>query len=596
MLTVIPLWFKAVIVSRTSTLVMAMFFAGACGSGPEDGDGAEGGLKIVPRNRTLITDCVDRQNCLGQIVDYGSFNPYIPGGVSRTGYQFLYEPLYFYNAYKDTLIPWIGTGYRYNEDFTEVEIDIREGVEWSDGTPWTAADIAFTLEMLKAHAPELTFSTDVDVWVDETIVIDDLHLRIRLKERNPRFVFNYFTHNFDNGIPIVPKHIWEGKDPTTFANLDASKGWPVVSGPYELAYSVPEQRIWDLRQDWWAAKIGFKALPKVERLIYLPWFEENKRVQHLIANDIDSCVELRPPNIEVVMEANPNVTTWTGKEPPYGYLDWWPISLGFNDLEEPFNDPEIRWAINYAIDREQLVDVGWQGAGRYTLLPFPDFPPLRKYTSQIQDLLDEFPVGLHDPARSAKIMTRKGWELDSEGLWTKDGKHLSTVIDVFPSFQDLTPVLVTQLKRAGFDADFRMTSDSYSRMTQGIAKAYMMGNGGSVRDPYFTLRLYHGRYVQPTGTAATNFWRWKNPEFDEVVDQMSQISPDDPHLVSLFREAMRIWLHDLPAIPIVHWYHRIPTNETYWKGWPTEENAYINTADWHRTWLLVMLGLEPVQG
>ena len=64
----------------------------------------------------------------------------------------------------------------------------------------------------------------------------------------------------------------------------------------------------------------------------------------------------------------------------------------------------------------------------------------------------------------------------------------------------------------------------------------------------------------------------------------------------LFREAMEIWLSELPSIPIVQWYHRIPHNETYWKNWPTAKNPYINSAYWHNTWLLVLLGLEPAQG
>ena len=74
---------------------------------------------------------------------------------------------------------------------------------------------------------------------------------------------------------------------------------------------------------------------------------------------------------------------------------------------------------------------------------------------------------------------------------------------------------------------------------------------------------------------------------------MARTSPDDPQLVELFRAAMDIWLRELPAIPLVQWYHRIPHNETYWVGWPSEENPYANSAFWHKTLLLVLLGLKP---
>jgi peptide/nickel transport system substrate-binding protein len=311
---------------------------------------------------------------------------------------------------------------------------------------------------------------------------------------------------------------------------------------------------------------------------------------------MDTSLDLRPPNILTVLDNNPQVTTWTGREPPYGYVDFWPISLGFNNLEAPFSDVEIRRAINYAIDREQLVEIGWQGAGNSTLLPFPDYPALRPYFSEIEDLLVKYEIGVFDLEKSAGLMKGLGWQRFEGGYWTKGGRPFKIVIDIFPIFQDVTPVLVAQLERAGFDADFRMTSDAFTRMSQGKARAFINGHGGSVRDPYFTLRLYHSRFVQPTGSPAEYFWRWKSEDFDRIVDSMAAVSPGDPELMRLYREAMEIWLSELPSIPILQWYHRIPHNETYWTNWPSEQNPYINSAYWHRVWLLVLLELEPKQG
>jgi len=558
--------------------------------------GDQYGLEPIPRNRTLIMDCAESATCAGQIQDYNAFNPYLPGATSRTGYNFLYEPLYFYNAFReqDNLIPWISESHQYNPAFTEVVIKIRRDVTWSDDQPWTAHDLVFTINMLKDNAPELTYSTDMKTWVKEAVALDDHTARITLTAPNPRFVYSYFTYNFGIGVPIVPRHIWEGKNPQTFANFDLSQDWPVVSGPYRLALSTPGQRIWDRRDFWWAARSGFHPMPQVERLIFLPYMDESKRVQNLLTDQLDTSLDLRPPNIRSAVEGNPRLTTWSGRQAPYGYLDFWPVSLGFNNLEEPFSDPQVRWAINFAIDRRQLVEVGWQGSGAPTRWPFPDFPPMRQYTGQVQDLLAQYPVDLHDPQRSARLMEERGWK-KAEGFWTRQGKRLRIVIDIFPGFQDLAPVLVEQLRRAGFDADFRSTSDVYTRMAQGEAKAFMNGHGGSVSDPYLTLSFYHSRFAQPTGTPAEHFWRWKNPQFDQLVDQMGQVDPQAPETLALFRQALEIWLRDLPSIPLVQWYHRIPHNQTYWTNWPSEENPYIHTAYWHRTFLLVLLGLRPAQ-
>ena len=574
---------------RGLVAVSCLLWAG-CGT-PEIADGP-GALKEVPRERTMILGLL-------QMLDYDSLNPYLPGVTSDTGFNFLFEPLYFYNAYgkKDNLVPWIAEGHEYNEDYTEVTIKIRPDVEWSDGQPWSVHDLVFTINMLKDNAPELSFSTDMKSWVTEAVAVDSLTARITLTSPNPRFVFSYFSNNFDNGVPIVPKHIWEKQpDPGSFVNLDIERGWPVVSGPYRLVLSEAEQRIWDVRDDWWADKTDFQRTPHVERIIYLPFGDEPKWVQMIMANQMDSSTDLRPANIKSILDQNPNVTTWTGREVPYGYRDWWPCALGFNNLEEPFSDPAFRWAVNHAIDRRQLIEVGWQGAGEYSLLPFPDFPPMRRFFESVADLIEATGVGVYDLVRSAEIMSGQGWRIDGEGFWSRDGQRASFVIDVIPNlFGDITPVLVAQLRQAGFDASFRMTSDAFTRMSTGIAQAFIFGNGGSVRDPYFTLRLYHSRFVEPTGTATQYFWRWKNKDFDGIVDQMGQTAVKDPALVGLYRQAMSIWLRELPAIPLVQWFHRIPHNQTYWTGWPTAEDPYINSAYWHRTWLRVLLRLEPAQ-
>ena len=575
-------------------ILLAAWLFVACGESPSNRPGTA--VRQVPRNRTLIMDCASIGICAGQIKDYNTFNPYFAGTTSRTGFNFVYEPLYFYNAFKGEMIPWIATGHQFNEDYTEIVIVIRPGVEWNDGQPWTAHDLVFTIDMLRENAPILSYSTDMQKWVKQAVALDSLTVRIELTAPNPRFVFSYLTSNFGIGMTIVPRHVWEGKDAETFTNFDLKKGWPVFTGPYRLSLSSPQQRIWDLRQDWWAVKAGFRELPKVERIIYLPYMEEAKRVQNLITNGMDTSLDLRPPNILTVLDNNPQVTTWTGREPPYGYVDFWPISLGFNNLEAPFSSVEIRRAINYAIDREQLVNVGWQEAGSSTLLPFPDYPALRPYFSQVEDLLVKYEIGVFDLDKSAALMRGQGWQRPEGGYWTKGGQRFKIVIDIFPIFQDVTPVLVAQLERAGFDADFRMTSDAFTRMSQGEARAFINGHGGSVRDPYFTLRLYHSRFVQPTGSPAEYFWRWKSEDFDRIVDSMAAVSPGDPELMRLYREAMEIWLSELPSIPILQWYHRIPHNETYWTNWPSEQNPYINSAYWHRVWLLVLLGLRPRQG
>ena len=223
-----------------------------------------------------------------------------------------------------------------------------------------------------------------------------------------------------------------------------------------------------------------------------------------------ACAEERPS--KTGQEGDRSIPRKRTLAPPYGYVDWWPVNLGFNNLEEPFRDVQIRHAINHAINREELVEVGWQRAGKANFLPFPNFPALRQYLDEAAPLVEKYGVATYDTARTAAIMRAKGWRRDEEGFWARDGTRFKIPIDIGTVHQDLAPVLVAQLRRAGFNASSRMTADSITRMAQGTAKAFMMGSVGSIRDPYFTLNFFHSRYVQPTGTHSEHYWRWRHVE------------------------------------------------------------------------------------
>ena len=562
-----------------------------------------GQIKEVARNRTLIHGITGNQ-----LTDYNTFNPFLPGIGTSSGYPIASEPLFYYNAYNtDTvsgpegveseagLIPWLGESFTFNEDFTGVTVKIRDGVTWSDGTPFTANDVVFTVNMLKENAPDLAYSIDMQTWVADVVATDDLTVDFTLTSPSPRFMTQFFIFHFDKGIILQPAHIWQDQDPKTFTNLDIEAGYPVTTSPWTVVLSTPQQRIFDRRDDWWAAATGFHALPAPERFVVLPGTDETKMVQMAINNEADLTIDLRPNNITVVAAQNPNISTWTGAEAPYGYLDWWPIGLAFNCMEPPYDDPEVRWAINHTINRQQLVEFGYQGAGEGTTLVFPRFPAIEAFTSTIQDQFDS--IDSFDTALTDEIMTAKGWAKNGDGFWEKDGTVFSIGIYSLTLFQDITPLLVEQLRQGGFDATFEIIigPEFADSVYAGTVDAWLLGHGGGVRDPYPTMNLYHSRYTLPTGERATYPYRWVNEEYDAIVDEMNLTAEDDPNLVALFGEAMGIWIQNLPDVPLVQWFHRIPTNETYWTNYPSAENPYINSAYWHRTAPLWVNAITPVE-
>jgi peptide/nickel transport system substrate-binding protein len=150
------------------------------------------------------------------------------------------------------------------------------------------------------------------------------------------------------------------------------------------------------------------------------------------------------------------------------------------------------------------------------------------------------------------------------------------------------------LKRRGIEAGLALPPDFDSRFQKGEYDAAIYGHGGSVREPYETLRLYQGASIAVPGAHQANFARWKYAEYDKLVDEAYGTDPNDTKKLSeIWRRAMEIWLPELPDIQLVQNYHRIPWNTTYWKNWPTEENAYVNGAHWHLTFAMVLWNLQP---
>ena len=519
----------------------------------------------------------------------GIGNPYAVGFNHQHGNSAMLEPLFFFSAFGDGEIPWLAESYNYSGNNEEVTIKIRNGALWSDDTPFTAKDVAFTINMLREN-DALSYGADMKEWVKEAVATDDATAKITFNKPAPRFVFDFLSSKFDTGIFYVPEHIFKDvEDVGTFLFYDPAKNWPLVTGPYKIVDWTPQQELLDLRPDWWAAKTAFAELPEIQRIVVVPRTDDTVMAQGLINNDFDSSLDLRPPLMQTVLNENPKIITHTGKDKPFGYTDWWPNSLWFNCEVEPWNDVDVRRAVNHAINREQVVEIGYEGAGSGTVLPFPEFPVLKKYFDAAEPVLQKFPVEAYDLAKVDEIMMGKGFEKDGDGLWTKDGTRPEATIYGFDIFADYGPVLAEQLRAGGFDASFQAPPDAYDRMATGTANLFLFGNGAAIADVFPTFdTYYHSKRARPIGEGGGVTPRWRNKEFDETVDKMALLEVGDDAGMELYVQALEILLRELPAIPIVQWLHRIPYNTTYWTDWPTADKPYLNGAFWHKTFPLML--------
>ncbi len=545
----------------------------------------------LPRNRTLIYYNNTPPN--GNFALWGA-DPH------QAGWAICQEPAAFYGVHGDKQYMWLAESYKYADDGKGLTVVFRKGIKWSDGTPFTANDVVWSMDTLK-RVDGLQKAGNVKATVEKAEAVDDLTLKLTFNQVDWRFFFTSMTFRFDLGdnTLIQPKHYWSTVADDKLREdkfYDPAKGLPISTSPYGVGVSNEQYTNYDLRKSWWAVETGFvDKEPDVWRIQQQPFTNDTLAAQLLINKEIDHPLDLRPFVVASTLAQADHLSTWTGRKPPYGYVDWWPISVQFCTKKPPFDNPKVRWAVAYALNQQAIVDIGWSGAGTVAMSPFPAYPKLNALLDQIKDVTDKYNVLEFNLEKSAALMTEAGFTKDGEGFWVdKDGVRPDA--DVYagvPLFGDIAPVVAEQLRQAGFYSQHKAPPDVWAAKVDGRASMFLFGHGGATIDPFDTLQLYQEANAAPMGEQSWgNITRWDDPEFAKARQEIKNTAPDDPKMVELFKKTMEIWYAALPDCPIVQWYHRIPVSNWYFTNWPDETNPYMNSALWHWTMLQVVLGLK----
>ncbi len=548
----------------------------------------------VPRNKTMTLVWTGSRD--GRWVDFDLWNAYCIGANHQNGPNLIYEPLAYYSAFADKTYMWLAESFKYEPGFKQLTIKTRPGIKWSDGVDFSAEDVAYTLNTLRDYGPKVKWGVDVQQAVEKATATDANTVVVDFKIPSPRFFF-FMTYKYDIGVYIVPKHIFQGQDWTTFKHFDIAKGWPVSTGPWQVTNASLQQKVFDRRPSWWAADAKLAPLPQVLRNIWLPGVGEQQMAQAMITDQVDASAGLQPATFPTIFRQNQKITTHAGRQPPFGYVDWWPISLYVNNEVKPFDDRDVRWALSYYIDRTQLIDVAFPAPARPPRCRCRPTSRCSLISTSVKDLLAKHDTLEVNPKKGDALLAGKGFKKDSAGFWADpSGQRIKIdIIGFGASGAGMGPVLTEMLKRRGIDTGFALPPDFDDRFQKGAYTAAIYGHGGSINEPYATLRLYQGSSIAVPGGHQANFARWKNAEYDKIVDEMFITDPTDvPKLSAQWRRAMEIWLPDLPDIQLVQNFHRIAMDTTYWKNWPTAENAYVNGAHWHLTFPMVLWNLQTV--
>jgi peptide/nickel transport system substrate-binding protein len=568
---------------------------------PEGGDYTQ-----APREETVILD-IDG----GRVANPENWNPYIPTGRRDHGFhQVVMEPLFILNYETGEIEPWLGESMTVNEALDVWTLTLRDGVTWSDGEAFNADDVVFSIQLLIDNAPTLNDSAAMQDWIASVNKVDDLTVEFQLTRPNPRFQLDYFSVRIWGGVNIVPEHIWNGQDPESFTNYDPAQGWPVFTGPYKLA-SASETEFTYVRDDnWWGAQSGFQELPQPKKLVWTWYGPEETRAAAMADNQLDSLMDITLGALQALQTQNPNVIGHFS-EPPYAWVPD-PCSRTFelNHTVEPWGDKDMRWALNYAIDRDEIVAIAYEGSTFKSEHFFPAYPPLNNYVEQAKDagVYDVNELWRHDPERAKEIIESKGYTMGSDGYYAKDGEQLTLEIATHEAFiekQRIAQVLVEQFQAIGINASSR--NEAGATWTDNFHFGRFEARMGwqtcaSVNEPWASMDTMNVRHLVPVGERAAdnrNSWRWSGEAaeaYGALVDEMGTLPLGDPRVDELFVEAMDIWFDELPVIPITQAKKIIPFNNTYWTGWPTAEQNYIHPPTWWQgNTEKIILSLQPAQ-
>lgn len=345
--------------------------------------------------------------------DIDSANPFT--GLSSLAYEIFtlqYPTLTQYAAEDFSIVPGLAESWEESADQRFWTYRLRPGMKWSDGVPITADDVAYTFNRIIDGKYEKTnFGSYVTNMV-RAEAIDDLTVQIEVSQPSP-----VMDHLF---VFILPKHIWEsidGKEVRKYENVGTPESPTVGSGPFVMVERQPGQftRL-EANPNWWGGK------RPVDEVIFKVFNNPDALGQALKSGEIDFAQGL-DLGVYDSLQGIPEITTVSAQPASYSEIafntgaaldDGTPIGDG-NPL---LKDARIRQALNWAVDRQALVDriLGGQGSPGTTIIP-----PLYK-----QWHLDPANPYTYDPEKAAQLLDAAGYAVGPDGIRADaDGNPLS---------------------------------------------------------------------------------------------------------------------------------------------------------------------------
>ena len=492
-----------------------------------------------------------------------TFNPYVSTslGTEENMQSLTYEPLLEFNLMQPTAkpVPWLASAYAWSNGGKTLTFTIRPGVKFSDGKPMTAADVAFTFNLLMKNktlasaAPGPTPLPTSATAPNATTAV--------LTFAQPQYANLFLIAS----TYVLPQHIWQGvSNPASYADTN-----PVGTGPYELGSYSSQKVTFKQNPYYWQ-----KSMVHVPEVIF-PSYVSNTTANPALDTGQVGYAGNNVANVQSnFLSASPDNHTWTSGQPWFASNNV--VTLWLNVTKAPLNDPKVRLAISAGINRQQLSA---QGETSYEppatsssglLLPVDNSLLNSAYSNDLSPT--------SDAAKVSQLLTSDGYT-KTGGKWMKNGQPIKFAIEDPSSYTDYATdaaLIASQLNAEGFEVSFDGV-----QATQWSAD-FPVGNfqamihwGAQGPNPYYYFDNWLDSTLSaPAGQpAGGDYGRFNSPQAQAALAQFAGSNNTATQQQAL-NTLQTIVATQAPVIPLLYgaaWYEYSTKDYT---GWPTQSNQY----------------------
>ncbi len=471
------------------------------------------------------------------------FNPLsptgAPWGMGATG--LIYEPLIQFDlAAPPKYYPWLATKFAWSNGGKSITFTIRNGVKWTDGTPLTAADVAFTFNLVKKNTAINLNGLDISSvsTSGNTVTVN--------------FPSAQYT-NLENiaGEVILPEHIWSSVgNPATYTDAN-----PVGTGPWMLSTFTPQGFTLKANPNFW------QGPPKIQS-VYFPVYTSNtSALTALFGGQIDWTGNFIPG-----LQKN-----FVDKAPQYhGY---WEAPGGTNSLfpnlnKWPTNQLAVRQAISAAVNRTLIAAEGEAGLeDPVTSATGLTLPTFAAWGAPVSSLTNSATA---QAGKARSILEKAGYTLKG-GYFYLNGKEVSlSIIDPssYTDYADDDALAVQELKAAGINATFDGLTVSAWNQDFATGDFQMMmhwSNGGLT--PYNEYEGWLDSSLITSKIATGDYERLNNPTIDADLAKLAA-APTLAAQTAALTPLAKFVATDLPIIPMTTASEWFEYNSQRFVGWP----------------------------